>query len=292
MRLLAISDLHIAHAENRLALQSLSRHPQDWLILAGDVTETDDELDYALSLLSACFARLIWVPGNHELWTTSRDGYRGVAKYRRMVEVCRRHGVSTPEDPPVEWNGPGGRHLIVPLFLLYDYSFRPDGVDKEQAIARALADGHACADEMYLHPDPYPTREAWSRERCDAAEAMLSGLPSDVPLILVNHFPLRRELATVPRAPGFSLWCGTTRTSDWHRRFPVTAVVTGHLHMPSTCWIDGVRFEEVSFGYPRQRPRRMAGVGDCLREILPRPLSRTERLMMGRPLPDDLAATN
>ena len=30
------------------------------------------------------------------------------------------------------------------------------------------------------------------------------------------------------------------------------AVVYGHLHIPRTTWYDGVRFEEVSLGYPRE----------------------------------------
>jgi hypothetical protein len=49
-------------------------------------------------------------------------------------------------------------------------------------------------------------------------------------------------------------WCGTRRTDDWHLRFNAGVVVSGHMHVRSTKYRDGVRFEEVSFGYPRQRP--------------------------------------
>jgi predicted phosphodiesterase len=281
MKLLAISDLHIGHEANREALLGLGQHPDDWLILAGDVTETEDELDFALSIVVSRFARVLWVPGNHELWTTSRDGARGMAKYAAMVAVCRRHGVDTPEDPPVLWTGPGGTHRIVLLFLLYDYSFRPATVALADAVRWAGEEGAVCADEVYLHPDPYPSREAWSGARCAMAERQLDALPRDVPLILVNHFPLRAELAVLPMHRRFSLWCGTRRTEQWHTRFGVRVVVTGHLHMPSTQWIDGVRFEEVSFGYPRQRPRHLVRLEDCLREILPRQLASHERWISG-----------
>jgi len=47
-------------------------------------------------------------------------------------------------------------------------------------------------------------------------------------------------------------------------------VVSGHLHIRSTRWRDGVRFEEVSLGYPRQRSPDHA-VEHYLREILPGP---------------------
>ena len=54
------------------------------------------------------------------------------------------------------------------------------------------------------------------------------------------------------RHPEFAQWCGTDRTADWHLRFDAAAVVYGHLHIPRTTWYDGVRFEEVSLGYPRE----------------------------------------
>jgi Icc-related predicted phosphoesterase len=86
----------------------------------------------------------------------------------------------------------------------------------------------------------------------EATEARLGSLPADVKLIVATHFPPRPDLAVLPRIPRFSIWCGTTRTSDWHRRFNIEAVIYGHLHLRSSSQIDGVRFDEVSLGYPRQ----------------------------------------
>jgi hypothetical protein len=90
----------------------------------------------------------------------------------------------------------------------------------------------------------------------------------DCPLVLINHFPLRRELAVLPAVPRFSVWCGTRRTEDWHLRFRASVVVFGHLHIRQTRHIDGVRFEEVSLGYPRQW-KADQGAGGYLRRILP-----------------------
>ena len=45
-------------------------------------------------------------------------------------------------------------------------------------------------------------------------------------------------------------------------------VVYGHLHIPRTTWHDGVRFEEVSCGYPREWQRRGPAPGPP-RQILP-----------------------
>jgi hypothetical protein len=68
--------------------------------------------------------------------------------------------------------------------------------------------------------------------------------------------------------PLFAQWCGTTRTGDWHLRYNAAAVVYGHLHIPRVTWHDGVRFEEVSVGYPREWRRRGVPPG-APRQILP-----------------------
>ena len=70
----AISDLHVGHTGNRPVTESLyPSTPDDWLIVAGDVAERTDEIRWSLDLLRKRFAKVIWVPGNHELWTTGRD---------------------------------------------------------------------------------------------------------------------------------------------------------------------------------------------------------------------------
>ena len=109
----------------------------------------------------------------------------------------------------------------MPTFLLYDYSFRPADVPLERAVAWAAETGVRCADEDLLAPDPYPSRDAWCHARVAETEARLRRLPPD-PLIVANHFPLRRDHAVLPRIPRFSIWCGTRATEEWHRRFTST----------------------------------------------------------------------
>lgn len=278
MKLWAISDLHVGFRENREALQALPDHPDDWLILCGDIADTPAQLEFALDALARKFARLVWVPGNHELWSLPRkSALRGVARYAELVALCRRRGVLTPEDPYPVWPGEGGPHLLAPLFLLYDYSFRPDAIPIEEAVAWAQEEGLMCSDELLMHPDPYPTFGAWCEARCRESEARLERARAEQPLptILIAHFPLKQQLAVLPRIPRFMVWCGTRRTEDWHRRFEASVVVSGHLHIPSTRYVDGVRFEEVSLGYPEQwrerATRRGWRIEDHLRPILPTP---------------------
>ena len=258
--LLGISDLHTTHPENRRVVEGLRPESDgDWLIVAGDVSETIDDVAWALGLLSERFSKVLWTPGNHDLWSTpdDRTGLRGVQRYEHLVELCRGFGVLTPEDPYPTWEGSGGPVTVAPLFVLYDYSFgRNIAETKDASLALAHRAGVVCSDEFLLHPDPYPSREAWCEERVRATELRLEACNPEVPTILVNHFPLTDDPTKVLTHPEFAQWCGTLRTADWHRRFKACAVVYGHLHIPRTTWHDGVRFEEVSLGYPREWRRR------------------------------------
>jgi len=273
-RIVALSDLHVAFAENREIIENLRpASEKDWLLLAGDVGELTADIEWALRTLSKRFSTVVWAPGNHELWTHQGDPVqlRGVERYQHLVKMCQNLGVVTPEDPYRIWEGPGGPVTIAPLFLLYDYSFLPDGMQtKEEALAYAYETGIVCSDEMMLHPDPYPSREAWCWARVAETERRLAQLDPELPVVFVNHYPLVREPTRVLWYPQFAQWCGTTRTRDWHVRFNAAAVVYGHLHIPRVTWHDGVRFVEASLGYPREWRRRdtVAGIP---RQILPVP---------------------
>ncbi|MEU2252714.1 metallophosphoesterase [Nocardia xishanensis] len=273
-RLLAVSDLHVSHPGNRDVVERIRPDsPDDWLIVAGDVAEKTDAIRWALGLLRTRFAKVIWTPGNHEMWTTARDPRRrrGEGRYRHLIDECRDLDVITPEDPYPIWEGAGGPAVLAPLFLLYDYSFLPRGArTKQEGLARAVATGSVATDEELLACDPYVSVEEWCRQRVDYTLARLDALDPTVPLVLVNHFPLLRRPTERLFRSEFAMWCGTELTADWHRRYNVRCVVYGHLHIRKTDHFDGVRFEEVSIGYPREWRRR--GLPDpLLKEILPGP---------------------
>ena len=71
------------------------------MILAGDIGETEAHLALAFEHLKRRFAKLIWVPGNHELWTVeqSATNLRGKGRYEAFVALARRFGVIRPRTP-------------------------------------------------------------------------------------------------------------------------------------------------------------------------------------------------
>ncbi|MCB9558348.1 MAG: metallophosphoesterase [Deltaproteobacteria bacterium] len=270
MKLYAISDLHVGHGANAQALRELPQYLDDWLIVAGDCGDKLADHRMCLELLGQRFAQLIWVPGNHDLW---REGpLAGLEKYQRLVEICRELNVLTPEDRFALWPGGERPAVIAPLFTLYDYSFHPDDVTDEEAVAWAAEAGVICADEAYLSAEGFTDRIAWCAERCRISEQRLAALerPPGAALVLVNHWPLLRAHAVLPRIPRFSVWCGTRRSEGWAQRFAADVVVYGHLHIRCSHRSQGVRFEEVSLGYPAQWQKGRP-LASYLREILPGP---------------------
>ena len=276
-KLYAIADLHLSYKFNRDALSGLAPHPEDSLILAGDVGEKVDDLRLAFSITTNNFKNVFWVPGNHELYTLPSDpeGLKGVAKYEQCLAIAKEFKVRTSEDPWFMWTGDGGPCIIALCFLLYDYSFRPGSVSREGALDWAKEHDIVATDEALLFPEPYATRDEWCNARVRTTEERLEkAAGSGLKVVIVNHWPFREDLITIPRIPRFSLWCGTKRTEDWHVKYNASVVVTGHLHVRRTDWRDGVRFEECSLGYPRQwEDARKVGrdINTMLREVLPGP---------------------
>lgn len=270
----AIADLHAASRGNRSVVAGLRpSHPGDWLIVAGDVAERLADIADVLATLAERFARVIWVPGNHELWggRIGLDGLAAPTRYAVMVEICRQLGIDTPEDPYPLWEGVGGPVRIVPLFLLYDYSWRPDPrASKAEALAAARERRVVATDEYLIDPAPFPSVSTWCSERLAEATRTLSRLDPDVPTVLINHWPLHREPTRMLFLQDFAMWCGTEHTSQWPLRYRAQTCVYGHLHIPRSHIVDGVRFEEVSLGYPREWQRR--GFPEPLaRQIVPVP---------------------
>jgi hypothetical protein len=124
--LLAWSDLQVGYAQCRDVVEAVRpRSDDDWLIVAGDVAELTADVEWALALLAGRFAKVVWTPGNHELWTHPHDQVtlRGVQRYQHLLGVAR-----------------------------FGTASKADG------LAHAYETGVVCSDEHLLRPDPYPTR--------------------------------------------------------------------------------------------------------------------------------------
>ena len=166
----------------------------------------------------------------------TRVPLRGEARYRHLVQVCRELGVLTPEDPYPVWTGAGGPGASSRRCSCSTTtpSCRRDAPPRRRRWRRPTGAGVVCTDEHLLHPDPYPTREAWCRRPGRARpSARLDALDPDAADGAGQ--PLAADPAADRRAalPGVRP-CGAapTRPPTGTPRFRAAAVVYGHLHIP------------------------------------------------------------
>ncbi|MCJ7859517.1 metallophosphoesterase family protein [Corynebacterium kalidii] len=247
----AVSDLHVAARGNRDLVDRGVRpaNPGDWLIVAGDVAERTSTILDTLRSLAERFAQVIWAPGNHELFSRAADDVHAEDKYDELVKGCQSMGVLTPEDPYPRFAG----RTIVPMFTLYDHSWRDPLVTVERALSAAEGNGVVFTDQVAIAP--YVDVPLWCQRRLGYTVRRLSKVSG--PTVLVNHWPLVREVTARLRLPEVALWSGTRHTQDWPVRFGAETVIYGHLHIPVVTEVDGVRHVEVSLGYPRERERTL-----------------------------------
>lgn len=247
----AVSDLHVAAQGNRDLVSRLvtPQRPGDWLIVAGDVAERTSTILDTLRELSERFAQVIWVPGNHELFSRPSDEVHAEDKYRELVRGCQSMGVLTPEDPYPSFAG----RTIVPMFTLYDHSWRDPLITVEKALRNAEGNGVVFTDQVAIAP--YVDVPLWCQRRLGYTVRRLSKVSG--PTVLINHWPLVREVTARIRLPEIALWSGSRHTQDWPVRFGAETVIYGHLHIPVATEVDGVRHVEVSLGYPRERERSL-----------------------------------
>ena len=247
----AVSDLHVGARGNRELVVDLvrPRNPGDWLIVAGDVAEDLDVVVDVLGELRQRFAKVIYAPGNHELYARAGHGPVGKARYEELIRRCRSIGIYTPEDPYQQFAG----HTIVPLFTLYDHSWRDLTATPEEAIDEAKAQGLVLSDYYMIRP--FVDIQQWCRERLAYSVRRLGQVTG--PTVLVNHWPLAQESLRRVRYPEIGLFSGTRHTQQWAKRYRAATVIHGHLHIPLGIEVDGVPHVEVSLGYPRERKRSL-----------------------------------
>ncbi len=124
MRVFAVSDIHIDYDENLEWFKSLSRSDftEDILILAGDVSDRIPLFSKGLAILKRRFARVLYTPGNHDLWVRGIKEKDSLDKFHMIRKAAIEQGVQLE---PYQSDA----LAIVPLMAWYDFSFGNPGRD-------------------------------------------------------------------------------------------------------------------------------------------------------------------
>lgn len=253
MRIFALSDIHVDYEINArwVADVSLSDFQHDVLILAGDVSDNLLRLDWCLSTLARRFHKLLFVPGNHELWVmrdsrqkTSWEKFHEVTRLAESAgasgRVCREAGIS-----------------IVPLLGWYDYSFG----EPSPELKEVWMDYHACR-----WPSGCDEREIAARfaalnpDGPVGAEGMVITFSHFLPRIDVmpSYIPQhRRMLYPILGSDGLERQL---------RVFNPSIHVYGHSHVNRTVELDGITYINNAFGYPEETRitgKRLLCIHEC-----------------------------
>lgn len=239
MRLFATSDLHTDYKDNFRWLEELSAtdYRDDALIVAGDISDRLETIRETLLLLRGKFRRLLFTPGNHELWVRAA-AYDSIEKLQRVLNLCEELDVvTTPLQLQNLW--------VVPLFSWYDGIF--DAETRDQRTARQKwADFHLCK---------------WPEAVVPLADYFLRlNQPHlktyDAPVVTFSHFIPRADLLPPPQYMRFS-WLPSVSVcaelDNQIRKLKSSVHVCGHTHTTFDRTIDGVRYVQNAVRYPKER---------------------------------------
>ena len=126
MRVFALSDIHIDYSENAKWIENLSvaEYQDDVLILAGDVTDIQKLLDWGLNIFTKRFKKVLFVPGNHELWVIREDREKNsLQKFDDVSAVVKSTGASMQafheRGVSIIDGNPSSQNYAVPAVLIH-----------------------------------------------------------------------------------------------------------------------------------------------------------------------------
>jgi len=239
VRIFAISDIHIDYDANAkwIANLSIAEYQDDVLILAGDVTDTRRLLEWCLITLVKRFKKVLFTPGNHDLWVVREDReMNSLQKFDEVRAVVESSGASMQAFRELDLS-------IIPLLAWYDYSFG----EPSEELRSMWMDYRACR-----WPSGYTETEIAAHFAAFNDEQI--GVAGDM-VITYSHFLPRIDLMPefIPSAHKLLYpVLGSTRLERQLRKLNSSIHVYGHSHVNRHVKIDGVSYINNAFGYPRE----------------------------------------
>ncbi|MCX8043414.1 MAG: metallophosphoesterase [Desulfobacterota bacterium] len=266
MRIFALSDIHIDYQENLRWVEAISDtdYVRDVLILAGDVSHDRDLCAQALECVRRKFARVFFVPGNHDLWLRSDESGDSLQKCTELLDRCRQLDVHTQ---PRCLTDTSTRIWIVPLFAWY---VRPEEDPHESLFVPKQGEDPHLGMWVDNRAIRWPSFDGFK-----TAAAYFLAQNQDLPqtddtavVISFSHFVPRPELifptfaeleslGIVPVDPqprfNFSRVAGCHSLECLIRQLRSQVHIYGHQHRNRQRHIDGITYLSHCLGYPRER---------------------------------------
>jgi predicted phosphodiesterase len=240
MRVFALSDLHVDYDVNSRWLKDLSTadYRADVLIVAGDVTHQLQRLGECFEILAGRFRRVLFVPGNHDLWVLAeRAAKTSLQKFDEVVRVATASGASLDA-----FHADGVS--IFPLLGWYDYSFG----EPDEHLRTVWMDYYACAWPAAFEPEDIAghfdrLNDRWQRSAAATTVITFSHFLPRIDVMPTSIPPSKRFLYPI---------LGSYRIERQLRRLGADVHVYGHSHVNRRTEIEGVRYINNAFGYPHE----------------------------------------
>ncbi len=253
MRVFALSDIHVDYDVNArwIADLSLTEYQDDVLILAGDVTDMRRLLEWCLFTLAKRFKKVLFVPGNHELWVIREEHQKN--SLQKFDDVC-----AVVESSGASMQAFRERGLsIIPLLSWYDYSFG----EPSEELRSMWMDYRACRwPSGFTEKDIAMHFAAFNDKQVTVAGEKVITYSHFLPRIDVmpRFIPSARKLL-------YPI-LGSTQLDQQLRKLNATIHVYGHSHVNRQVKIDGVSYINNAFGYPNETritSKRLICIHEC-----------------------------
>jgi 3',5'-cyclic AMP phosphodiesterase CpdA len=271
MRVALTSDLHVEHHPDVVPLvgERVRALRPDVLVVAGDVSSQLGTLEAALTALREAAPRLVFVPGNHDLWTRAGEPSSRELYEREIPAACARAGADCVGRAPIDIGGV----VFCGVTGWYDYSLRNRALDA--TFTRADYERGAWGRLRWNDT----ARVVWPDDDGDELDApaicarQVASLKVQLaeagtrPTVVVTHHLPFHGLVTSKGEPPWDFingFMGSERLGEAIvAAGNVRAAVAGHTHFRKRLDVDGRggRFsaETSPVGYPREYAR-MAGL--------------------------------
>jgi Icc-related predicted phosphoesterase len=252
VRLVLTSDLHVDHHPEvvGLAAERVRSLDADVLVVAGDVSADPARLEATLSSLRQAAPRLVFVPGNHDLWV-GPDGASSRERYESILPSRVRNAGG--DWLPVEI---GGVHFVG-VTGWYDFTLRKADLAVTLDQYRRGVLGRLRWNDV--------ARVVWPG--CDGPEAicaeMVSALEKQLQVVgpkvvVTHHLPFAELVTSFGELPWdfLNAFMGSSRLgAAILRASDVLLACCGHTHFRKSAVVGGIPVEASPVGYPREYRR-------------------------------------
>ena len=236
MKVWATSDLHIDYQENLDWFLNLSStdYKEDMLIIAGDIDHNMKRIQLLFQNLVPKFHKILFVPGNHDLWLTQSEADNSMQKFEALMQLAQEEGVQT--SPYIT-----EALAIVPIYAWYDFSFGKPSL----TIQRAWRDFKACKWSMDVEAltdfflamnQPHLTQTSKAIISFSHFVPNSTFIPPNVPKIVKALLPV----------------FGSNKIQQQLDILKPDLHIYGHSHLNRSLEKNGTWFLNNSFGYPHE----------------------------------------